>query len=464
MIRTISYRRLTPPPSPPQRGSRRRELAAEAGDTLIEVLISAVLVVLVVVATLTGLNNTNRATSIDRARSQADALAQQDEDQLRSEPIVKLSELSRSHTAIENGTEYTITSTAEYISDATSTSSCNSTNPSANYLQTTSKVTWPSLGVAKPVVESGIISPSPGSTLIVQATEAGAPVQGASVAVTGSPSSTLETSSNGCAIFAVLPGSYEINVSKAGYVDQNGYPNSKEDSSVTHSVYLTAENASKQAYALGQAGKLQVNFTNGLSATEGDTFVAYNSAMTAFRQFGTVATYNTTVSSPTTMFPFPATSPYTVYAGTCEADLPSALLPSNTNPTVQVPAGGTGIVSVTAPPVNIKVMSGTGPGAATEGTVVTTAKGYTVDSGCGTKRSIASTPSGSLPHPSLPFGHYSMCLESGVKKWERTFVNETSSGPPSSWTGDGTSGSNAVIYMGTNPSGSPSNTSAAPCP
>jgi Tfp pilus assembly protein PilV len=464
MIRTIPYRRLTSPPSPPQRRSRRRKLAAETGDTLIEVLISAVLVVLVVVATLTGLNNTNRATSIDRARSQADALAQQDEDQLRSEPIAKLSELNRSHTATENGTEYTITSTSEYISDATSTSSCSSTNPSANYLQTTSKVTWRSLGAAKPVVESGIISPSPGSTLIVQATEAGAPVQGASVAVTGSPSSTLETSSNGCAIFAVLPGSFEINVSKAGYVDQNGYPNSNEDASVTHSVYLTAENASKQAYALGQAGKLQVNFTNGASATEGDTFVAYNSAMTAFRQFGTVASYNATVSSPTTMFPFPATSPYTVYAGTCEADLPSALLPSNTNPTVQVPAGATGIVTVTAPPVNIKVMSGTGPGASTEGTVVTAAKGYTVDTGCSTKRSIASTPAGALPHPSLPFGHYSMCLESGGRKWEHAFVNETSSGPLSSWTGDGTSGSSAVIYMGTNPSGSPSNTSAAPCP
>ena len=58
------------------------------------------MIVAVVVATLTGLNNANHATSLDRERSQADALAQQDEDQLRSEPIAKLSELSETHEAL----------------------------------------------------------------------------------------------------------------------------------------------------------------------------------------------------------------------------------------------------------------------------------------------------------------------------------------------------------------------------
>ena len=70
-------------------------MAAEAGDTLIEVLISAVLIVAVIVATLTGLNNANHATSLDRERSQADALAQQDEDELAVSRSPKLSELQR---------------------------------------------------------------------------------------------------------------------------------------------------------------------------------------------------------------------------------------------------------------------------------------------------------------------------------------------------------------------------------
>jgi Tfp pilus assembly protein PilV len=468
MIRTIPHRRPTPPLSPPAAGPSRCPVAGEAGDTLIEVLISAVLVVLVVVATLSGLNSSNRATSLSRARSQADALAQEDEDQLRSEPIEKLSELKRTRSVTENGTTYTVTSTGLFVADATSTSSCNSTNPSSNYLRTQSEVTWAAMGSTKPVVETGVVSPPPGSTLIVQVTETGSPVQGATVAITGSQTSSLETSSNGCAIFPVLPGQLNINVSKTGYVDQNGYPNSKEDPSSTQSIYLPAEESSKQPYALGLAGKLEVKFaTNGVSGTpEGDTFVTHNSSMSTFRPFGTAGTYKTAIESPTTMYPFPASSPYTVYAGTCEADLPTALNPSNVNPSVRVPPGGTGVVTVTEPPVNIKVMSGTGAGSSTEGHVVENATGYTNDTGCGVKRSFSSTPHGELPHPGLPFGTYKLCVAvtSSKKYWLGSFVNEEANGPVSTWTGDGTSGGKAVIYLGTEPSGTPANTATGSCP
>src|SRR5580700_5729980 len=64
--------------------------ASERGDTLIEVLISAVLVALIVIGTLTGLDSTNKATSLQRARSQADALAEQDEERLHSLPVNSL--------------------------------------------------------------------------------------------------------------------------------------------------------------------------------------------------------------------------------------------------------------------------------------------------------------------------------------------------------------------------------------
>src|ERR1700733_4994281 len=100
-----------------------RGMADEAGDTLIEVLISAVLIALIVAATTFGLNSTNHATAYDRARSQADALAQQTEDELRSEPVEKLSELDRTQVVTEGKTKYTITSTSTYIADASATSS-----------------------------------------------------------------------------------------------------------------------------------------------------------------------------------------------------------------------------------------------------------------------------------------------------------------------------------------------------
>jgi Tfp pilus assembly protein PilV len=454
-------------------------LASETGDTLIEVIISAVLIALVVVASLTGLDSANRSVALQRARSQADALAQQDEDQLRGEPVAKLSELSRERCVNERGatvlcsstgtggTVYKITSTSQYVSDATATASCSSSSPSADYLQTTSKVTWPSLGVGKPVVETSVISPPPGAALIVQVTESGTAIQGAQVVATGpSPETTerqLETSSDGCAILAVLPGEYQINVSKSGYVDPNGYANTHEDVSVTRSVYLPAETTAKEGYYLAPAGKLAVGFT-GSSYVEGDTFVAHNSGMTTFRPFGSAGTYKPTVESPATVYPFLATSPYTVYAGSCESDRPKALSAGNPEVEVVVPAGGTAPVAVTQPPVKIKLMSGTGPGASTEGSLVTTGSGYTTDTGCGTKRVFASTPGGALPRPGLPYGNYTMCVSNGARRWEGSFSNNVPAGPSTAWTNGGTSSGTATVYLGTSPSGSPSGTNSGSCP
>jgi Tfp pilus assembly protein PilV len=437
-----------------------RRLAGETGDTLIEVLISAVLIALIVAAATFGLNSTNRATAYDRARSQADALAQQAEDELRSEPVEKLSELNRTQEVTEGKTKYTITSTSTYIEDASATSSCNSSTPQANYLQTTSKVTWPSMGASKPIEESSIISPPPGAALIVQVTEDGNALENASVSATGpSPSATvhtLETSSDGCAILALVPGDYEINVSKAGYVDPNWYVNTREDPTTTHDAYLApflvAETTTKEAYDLGRAGTLEVGFLSGSTPAQGDTFVAFNSFMSAFKQVGTVGTYKPTVATAKEVYPYPESSPYTVYAGTCEADSPGkfGLKPTE----IVVPPGATGAVTVPLPPVNIRVMSGTGEGASTEGSPVANATVYTDDTGCGTTRSFTTTSSGAIPHPGLPFGKYSMCVGSAGRKWEGTFENNTTAGPSSTtWTNGGVNAEgNAVIYLGTSPS------------
>ncbi len=269
--------------------------ASEQGDTLIEVLVSALLIAVITTATLFGLDSTNRATAIDRARSQADALAQQDEEQLRSEPVAKLSELNRTYKVEEgrtshgSGTTYTITSTSQYVSDATATASCTSSKPSANYLLTTSKVTWPSMGKTKPVSETSIISPPVSSSLIGQVANSGVAVSGATFTATGpSPATTeqsLETSANGCAILALMPGNYALNVSKPGYVDENWYANTSEDAYYTPNVYLVAASSTKKGYNLAPAGKLEVKFS-GSTPAEGDSFVAFNSKMTGFKTVG----------------------------------------------------------------------------------------------------------------------------------------------------------------------------------
>lgn len=456
-------------------GAAHRSLAAEAGDTLLEVIVSALLLGLIVVGTFSGLNSTNRATSIDRSRSQADALAEHAEEQLRGEPTKRLTELTESHpleeTVKENGSVYKIVSTAQYISDATSTSSCTSSSAKADYIQTTSKVSSPLIGAGKSVEENGIISPPAGSALIAQVTESGTPLQGAEVVATGpSPASTnyeLETSVNGCAILAVPPGEYNINVSKSGYVDPNGYPYTHEDEggSVTRSVYIPAENTSKVGYNLGLAGTLQVKFIEGSSATptEGDSFVAFNTGMTKPRPFPipfTPGSYSTTVTSPRTIFPFK--TKYTVYAGTCEADLPSANgVPPVASEEPEVAPGSTTAATVRLGPVNIKVMSGFSSGAS-QGEAIGGATGYTNDTGCAVKRTFttnSTAPIGAMPHPGLPFGKYTMCVGATIagveKKWEGEFANGVNGPSSTPWTNGGTSGGIATIYLGLKPSGSP---------
>jgi len=443
---------------------------SEGGDTLIEVVISVALISLVVAAVLFGLNSTNRATANSRARSQADALAQQDEERLRSEPIKKLNEIKREEAVKVGATTYTITTTSKYIADATSTASCTSSVAKADYLKTISTVTWPSMGPSGAVVETGVISPPADSALIVQVEESGTPLAGATVVASGpAPSASkyeLETSANGCAILALSPGEYAINVSKTGYVDPNGYVNTREDLSVTRTVYLPAETTSKEGYNLGLAGKLKVSFIEGTgpSSESGDSFVMYNTGMAkpfAFPEPATIGTYKPTIETPSTIFPF--TTNYTVYAGTCEADLPTRNGQSS-NPEVLVPPGKLAEATVGLAPVKIKVMSGTGPGVSTEGSLVTTGSGNTTDTGCNTKRVFTSTPLGALPKPGLPYGSYSMCVASGTKRWQGSFSNNTPTGPSTSWTNGGTSGGIATIYMGTSPSGTPSGTETGSCP
>lgn len=422
----------------------RAPLASETGDTLIEVLVSAILIALIVVAMFNGFNVTSRASASERSRAQANALAQQAEDRLRSFSVTKLSTLLTEPVVEEvkqNGTKYKITSIAEYVKDETATSSCNSSSSNPGYYRTISTVTWASLGARKPVTETGIISPPPGSALTVQVTDESATgVAGMSVNASGPAPATspheLTTAPNGCATLALSPGEYKINVSKPNYVDNNWYEKSEEDPHATHSVYVVAETAPKVPYSFALAGTLQVEFETESAKSEGDSFVAATSQLPTpgFKEEGEVQVYKKMVEAPKTVFPFKA--PYTVYAGTCEANNPTVVNPENKIREVTVPPGGTEKVTVIQPPINIRVMSGK---AGAEGVKVENATGTLVEpkheesaehSGCGDTRKFPSTPKGALLHPGMPFGEYTLCVTAAKRKYTTPiFENSTPAGP-----------------------------------
>jgi Tfp pilus assembly protein PilV len=416
-------------------GLARARMAGEEGDTLIEVVISVALISMVVIAVLFGLDSTNRATSASRARSQADVLAQEDEEQLRSEPVRRLGEIERSKEVKLGSTTYTIKTTSKYIADATSTASCTSSVAKADYLKTISTVTWSSMGPSGGVVETGVISPPADSALIVQVEESGTPLAGATVNAIGpAPSASkyeLETSTNGCAVLALSPGEYTINASKTGYVDPNGYANTDSDPSVTQSVYLPAETTLKEGYNLGRAGNVKVKFSNASEPNqEGDSFVIYNTGMSSYRTFpepSTVGTYKPTIESPTTVFPF--TTNYTVYAGTCEADLPTRNGQS-TNPEVLVPPGKVGEATVPLASINVKVLESKALEKPVQKALVTLE-----DTGCSAVRKLETTSAGTLSRPGMPFGTYSLCVSATVGGEKRRYTqagiaNNSASGTP----------------------------------
>jgi Tfp pilus assembly protein PilV len=412
-------------------------LGSESGDTLIEVVISAALISLVVIAVLFGLDSTNRATANSRARSQADALAQQDEERLRSEPIKKLTELERKENVTVGATTYTVTTTAKYIADETSTASCTSSVPTADYLKTISTVTWPSMGPKGAVTETGVISPPADSALIVRVEDAGTPLAGAKVVARGpAPSSSiheLETSLNGCAILALTPGEYTINASKTAYVDPNGYANTESDKSVTKTVYLPAETTSKEGYDLGPAGKLNVSFVAASEPTtplEGDSYVYFNTGMAIYETFpnpATLETYSQKIESGATIFP--ATTKYTVYAGTCPEDLPTKNGQSS-NPEVLVTAGEPAAVNVPLAPVDIKVLENK----ALPEKPVQNATVLLEDTGCKALRKLTTNPAGTLNRPGMPFGTYSLCVTAAIAGKQRedtvSIDNDIASGTP----------------------------------
>src|ERR1700677_3628759 len=126
-------------------------LGSERGDTLIEVVISALLTGLIVAA----------------------VLAAQSQEQLRSDPASSLDVLEstpHSYTQTVGGTTYTITQSAKFVNGVEGTVGCSNTkSEEGKYVAVTSSVDWHALEVAKraPVSQSSVITPPDGSGLEV---------------------------------------------------------------------------------------------------------------------------------------------------------------------------------------------------------------------------------------------------------------------------------------------------------
>jgi Tfp pilus assembly protein PilV len=341
-------------------------LAEDGGFVLVEVIVSALLVALISMLLLGVIAAGNTSGDL-RRRSQADELAQQDQERMRGMSLEQLSSLNQTRTVTLDNVPFTITSTGKFLTNASgNASSCTTTGSStADYVAIQSDVDWGSNNRTD-VKEQSVIAPPAGGTLLTRVTDqSGNPLSG--VRVTARPTDTgtsgtsaATTDSSGCTIFSALAvGDYDLTAARSGYVDKDG------NSSLTASATATAGNTATTSFTLGQAGAITATFKTTISGTTYSSqqapSLSYNNAQMATFGNSSPASPAASITTSQTLFPFFTTATnvftnnYSAWAGKCASNQP----PSNLA-TATVPPGGTGTASSAAlgsvllPPVILK--------------------------------------------------------------------------------------------------------------
>lgn len=394
--------------------------------TIVEVLIASILVVAISLGALGAIDAATRSTGQERSRAQADGVAQGDQARMRSMRISDLANLNQTRTLTRDGTTYTVVSRGDFVTDTTGTASCDTGTASADYIKTTSTVTWPSMGSRPAVYAESIVSPPNGSiaadrgALAIEVDDAqdnGIPNVPVSGSGAGSFSGT--TGPTGCVIFGNLAaGNYNLSVSgiASGYVDHDGSP------PTSHPTSVVGQSTNTVVLQYANPGSIPVSFTtkagSSLVASKADSIMVFNTGMSTPKTFGTPGTLATTIPA-TPLFPF--SSPVAVYAGTCEGDNPN---PSDAAPppvpqaiaSVTVPAGGSAPATIQLPGLTLNVYQGSN----TSSSKAATARVRIADLNCpddpttGFKRTFTADSQGALTNLGLPYSAYEVCADAVV--------------------------------------------------
>jgi len=467
----------------------RRLASSEAGFTIVEMIVSALLVAVIATGLALALIGTAHVTGQQRDQSQADALAQQDQERLKgmsSEELGSIGTETRTVTlgataasgqagaagsvAASAGTTFTIDSSATFVNASGSATCSSSGTSSAAYYDATSTVWWGPADAAgtgpassaDEVVEKSLITPRVGGVLVVQVDDqTGAGLSGVQVAANGSSGTTDYasgvTDSNGCVVLAGLDeGTYTITYTDSGYIDSAG-----KLSPITESATLTDTGSGTPTGGnplyMGLAGSVAADFTteesgSALSGQRSDAFSWYGAgssqSMSASTDYAPSTTPAATLPSSgyESLYPFEFSGPsyvdnYQVWAGKC----PQMQPPTGTDD-FSVSPGSTQTLALAEPAMNVFVtFGGTAVAPAAVKLTFKSASGTScTDSWYPAIASNAATAStGSLAYPGQPFastatsgstesaskstGSYSVCADytSAGKTYEDTVTGVT---------------------------------------
>jgi len=473
----------------------------QAGIALIEVLVSALVLLIFSVGVVTVLTSSSRATAQERHRTQANMLAEQELERVRSLRIADLVTWNSTRYVLEDGTPlttgcptsgaqslqtcYTINSQSQFQPEPAATSGCTAGTGSRDYLLLTVSVSWTGMGVLHPVKASTIASPPSGSvvpnsgTILVNVVDS-RNVGISGVVLTGSGAGTFSgtTGSTGCVLFRNLAaGNYTMAVggTAAGMVDQNGNAPSNQ----TVSVVDQGTNTVNLQY--DRPGALRVSFTTkdyagAVVNSTADGITASNSGMSVAKTF--TGANSPTLTTTSTLFPFPSPSTYSVYAGTCPTNNPDPTA-NGSNPlafaNVTVPIAGTGTTPdgvIQLPSLQLTVR--TGASSASPGTVVNGADVHITDMTCnpvvtriyGTNNSgqLADGTGTAATDPGMPYStNYRICADANVSGTQRMNYVRTGSSIEQVGVTDPANGVARTVYLtGTGATSGPTGAQCSP--
>jgi hypothetical protein len=380
---------------------------------LIEVMVGALVLAITTFAVLNGLDGAQKTGRINKERSVASTLAQQDIERLRSYPVTALSNFTQTRAVAVAGVSYNVQSDTEWVRDSSGTLNCTDDTAQADYLKLISTVRSPAQTV--PVKEISLLTPAAGSfsntagTLVVKVTNRdGLPLGGVSVALSGTGSYNDVTNSEGCAIFGYIPaGDYDVDV--PGRVSWGG------DNSATSQATVVAAKTSLKQLEVDFPASLRAHFLKpDQTAASWNTMQVANAKLPGGTRDFTAGSAVTSIDA-TGLFPF--LDGYGVYAGLCAKNNPSfwdstyfstsgkgfvALAPGDNLKDVNVQMG---LITV-----NVKNSSGTN----VNGARVTMRQGD-IGNGCTVNQLMANLTTDSSGNASavLPFGTYRLCASTG---------------------------------------------------
>ncbi len=407
--------------------------AGEAGSALIEVLVSAFVLLIGIVALFLTLDVQTNASVTARASSAAAGLAEADQERLRSFRVPQLSNRHEVRTVPVAGVPYNVGSDVEWIRDSTGgTQSCASSSTQADYLRLTTTVTGRTGGQSPPApiqLRSLVAAPvgqfgqNQGTVVVSVVGGAGQPIQGATVTITGPTTLSDTTNELGCAVFGYVPvGSYTVQVSATGFVDPAG------NSVASGSATATQGTVNLTSFQYDRSGSVNVSFNTkvGGAAPKPATASALSAANTGVPANGSApagirlfspAGQQSTIAA-TSLFPF--ATDYAFYSGSCAAANPANYNANYfaTNPgSVRVTPGAT-IGSPVPVIVREPVLQLTVTTAAASTPVHVRARA--IDAGCTDvfdwQLTTGSDKKGVVPETGLPFGNYSVCADAGSQR------------------------------------------------